>query len=109
MEKTKDQVLDKLSKLSPEQLDEMRCERLRELEQAYKQNHLHKDALLIAKRDKEKEMLEKGLKESQIERELRRDEVLFKLKRLILGENHLIKKLKLQITIITDIFWRVKG
>lgn len=109
MEKQKDQILEKLSKMSPEQLDTLKCEKLVELKDALKQKYLYKDKLLIGKRAKEKEMLEAGLKESQIERGLRRDEELFTLRQLVSESGYLVKKLKLEIDILSDMFWRTKA
>lgn len=108
MEKTKDKVLEQLSKLSVEQLDAMRCEKLLELNRALKQQHLYRDNLLVARRDTEKKLVESGMRESQIEREMRRSPELFKLKRLVGESSYLVKKIKLQISIISSYFWANK-
>ena len=104
----KDKVLEKLSKMSVEQLDEMRCEKLLLLKDALKKQHLYKDNLLVSRREKEQTLLQSGLKESQISRELQRDEELFKLKRLVGESTYLVKKIKLQIEILGSYFWANK-
>ena len=109
MEQTKDQILEQLSKMSSEQLDKVKCKKLLELKDALKDKHKWKDNLLVLKREKEKTLLQSGLKESQIERELRRDEELFKLKRLASEAGYLVSKIKLEIEILEDFFWRNKG
>ncbi len=105
----KDKILESLSKMTPEKLDELKCKKLLELKDALKEKHQWKDSLLVLKRDREKALVLSGLKESQIERELRRDEELFKLKRLVGESNYLVNKIKLEIEILNDMFWRARG
>ncbi len=109
MEKTKDQVLEQLSKMSPEELDKVKCKKLLELKDALKEKHKWKDNLLVSRRDKERALLKSGLKESQIERELRRDEELFMLKRLVGESRYLVNKIRLEVEILEDFFWRNKS
>ena len=60
-------------------------------------------------RDKELKLLERGeLKESQIERELRRDPELFELKREIGKHSHQVEELKLIVDVLKSYFFRNK-
>ena len=106
--KDKDKILEQLGKMPYEQIDDLKCKKLLELKDALHDKYMHKDNLLIKKRDKEKALMEGGMKESQIERELRRDEELFTLRRLVSSSGHLVEKIKLEVEILKDYFWKNK-
>ena len=81
----------------PEQLDTLKCQKLLELKEALKQKYIHKDNLLLLKREKENELIPKSLTDSRIDRELRRDKDLFALRRLVTEASHLVEKIRIEI------------
>ena len=104
----RDEILEKLNKMQIDDILQLRDKKILELRDLHKSYHKYKDEYLVLKHDLEAEMVRDNLKESEIQRRLRRDENLFKLKKLISEYTYLIKEKKLEIEICKDVYWRNK-
>ncbi len=105
----KDKILEVLANKPLYQLDRMRDEKLLELKEVLAKLHKAKDEDLVKRHEKRKQLLIEGNSFSKVENMLRSDEELFKLKRLV-GEYRAVKnKVKLELEIITNYYWKAKN
>lgn len=105
--KTREQILEELSKLDTDQLDKMRNSDLVELKLKLHDYHLSKDDFLCLKHSKRKEHI-KTNSMSRTEQLLRCDDELFNLKRKEMGLSDLVKQLRVKIEIVGNLYWRAR-
>ena len=122
MEDKRDPILEKISKMTSDDIGKWHDDKTLELKELLRDYHKSKDDLiklkeqqLILKHKKEKEFIQQELKESQIERELRRDKDLYNLKILIFKQRSLIESaespiddVRLACEILKDNYFRNK-
>lgn len=108
MEKTKEQIVDDLKRKSTEEIDVLRDAEIVRLGNLEKKYYIYKDDHIVLTRKLDKEMREEGVRETQIKRDIQRNEEVYKLKRLINEYSYLIKDSKNMIKLLTSAFWRSK-
>ena len=106
-EPTKEEILEKLDKLTVDQIDRMKDEKLVELKSAIKEHALVADEYLVSKFDKQEELLKEN-SHNKTEQLLRADRELFEMKRQERGLSAKIKELKLAVTILSNYYWKNK-
>ena len=104
----KDEILDKLSKLTVDQLDRMRDSKQVEMRDIVKQYYKAKEEELIYKHKKRKELLEDNSL-SKTAMLLQADDELYKLKRIILGLTDIKKQLEIELELIKDFYWKARN
>ena len=104
----KDKVLEKLASMTPDDLSDLRDRKLVELKDVLHQYHKAKDDELVARHEKRKKFLEEGNSLSKTEQLLKGDEELFQLKRLVSQMGDLKSKLKLEVEIASNYYWKNK-
>ena len=105
----KDEILDKLGKMSVDQLDKLRDEKQVELKDAMHKYSKSKDDLMVLKHNKRKELIEQGNSLSKTEQLMRGDEAIFNQSRLVLALSEEKNQLKLTIEIVSSYFWKARA
>lgn len=104
----KDEILDKLSKLSVDQLDKLRDSKQVEMRELLKKLYKAKDDELTLRFNKRKELIAEGNSLSKTEQLLKGDEELYGMKKLVLGYTALKKQLEIELELLKDFFWKAK-
>ena len=105
----KDKVLEKLASMDSDDLSNLRDKLLLELKGVLHKYHKAKDDELVARHEKRKKFLDEGNSLSKTEQLLRGDDELFQLKRLVSQLGDLKNKLKLEVEITTNYYWKNKN
>lgn len=108
MEKTKDQILEQFAKMSVDSLDKLRDSKTIDLRDTLSKLYKAKDDLLCTKHEKRKELILEGNTLSKTEQLLKGDDVLFKMKRIVLGLTEVKNKLNLELELIKSFFWKAR-
>lgn len=105
----KDDILERLSKLSADEIDRKRDEKLLELREMSNKFYIAKDTEFTLKYNTRKKLLNEGHSFSKVENMLRADEELFKLKRLVMEYGSVKKKIELELEILKSLYWRARA
>ena len=104
----KDKILEKLQSMTLDELDKMRDRKILELRELLTKYHKAKDDELVARHEKRRQLIDDGCSLNKAEQLLRGDEELYKMKRIIMEYASLKKKIELEISLITNYYWKAK-